>query len=79
MNTVIDCLAFVMTLWMLYCFVRHGIYPAIRLVLRMIGAVVRVVASYLQRERCDATAGHIAEVCASSLNVAPRSQRQDHD
>ena len=79
MNTVIDCLALVMTLWMLYCFARYGIYPAIRLVLRMIGAVVRFVASYLQREHCDATAEHVAEVCASSLIVAPGSQRQDHD
>lgn len=79
MNTVIDCLALVMTLWMLYCFMRHGIYPAIRLVFRMIGAVVRFAASYLQRERCDTTAKHIAEVCASSLIVAPKSQRQNHD
>lgn len=79
MDTFIEFLAFVMTLWMLYCFVRHGIYPAIRLAFRMIGAVVRFVASYLQREHCDATAEHVAEVCASSHIVAPGSQRQDHD
>lgn len=75
MDTFIEVLAFVMTLWMLYCFARHGIYPAIRLVLRMIGAVVRFVTSYLQREPCDATAEHVAEVCASSIIVAPSRQQ----
>lgn len=79
MNTVIDCLAFVMTLWMLYCFVRHGIYPAIRLVFRMIGAVVRFVTSYLQREPCDAAGEHVAEVCASPLMVAPSGHPTNHD
>lgn len=79
MDTLIEFLAFAMTLWMLYCFARHGIYPAIRLACRMIGAVVRFVASYLQRERCDTAAEHVAEVCASSFIVAPGSQRQDHD
>ena len=79
MDTFIEFLAFVMTLWMLYCFLRHGIYPAIRLVLRMIGAVVRLVASYLQRERCDADAEHVAEVCASRLLTAQGSQRTNHD
>lgn len=79
MDTFIEVLAFVMTLWMLYCFIRHGIYPAIRLVFRMIGAVLRFVASYLQRERCDASAEHVTEVCTSSLILAPGPQRQDHD
>lgn len=79
MDKFIEFLAFVMTLWMLYCFVRHGIYPAIRLVIRMIRAVARLVASYLQRDRCDATAEHVAEVCISSLVLAPSPQRQDHD
>lgn len=79
MNTVIDCLALVMTLWMLYCFVRHGIYPAIRLAFRMIGAVVRFVASYLQREHCDAAGEHVAEVCASPLAAAQSRQQTNHD
>lgn len=79
MDTFIEVLAFVMTVWMLYCFIRHGIFPAIRLVFRMIGAVLRFVATYLQRERCDKSDEHVAEVCASSLILAPRSQRQDHD
>ena len=79
MNTFIDCLAFVMTFWMLYCFVRHGIYPAIRLVVRVLAAVVRLVAGYLQREHCDAGAEHVAEVCDSQLMVAPTRQRTSHD
>jgi len=79
MNKVIDCLAFVMTLWMLYCFVRHGIYPAIRLVFRMIGAVARFFASQLRSERNDAVAEHVAEVCATPLMVAPSRQQADHD
>lgn len=79
MNTFIEVLAFVMTLWMLHCFVRHGIYPAIRLAFRMIGAVVRFVAGYLQRQHGDANSEHVAEVCASRLLTAQGSQRTNHD
>ncbi|TWT44389.1 hypothetical protein RAS1_08040 [Phycisphaerae bacterium RAS1] len=79
MDTFIEVLAFVMTLWMLYCFTRHGIYPAIRLVFRMIGAVVRFFARQLWSERSDAVAEHVAEVCASPLTMAPNRQQTDHD
>lgn len=79
MNTVIDGLAFVMTLWMLYCFVRHGIYPATRLVFRMIGAIARFFARQLRSERSDAVAEHMAEVCSTSLMVARSRQQTDHD
>lgn len=79
MDTFIESLAFVMTLWMLYCFVRHGIYPAIRLVFRTIGAIARFIARHLRSERSDADAEHVAEVCASPLVVAPSRQQTDHD
>ncbi|RIK68994.1 MAG: hypothetical protein DCC65_02365 [Planctomycetota bacterium] len=48
---VIDCLSFVMTVAMLYCFARHGIYPAIRFVVRMIAVTVRFVAKKLHRRQ----------------------------
>ena len=79
MDTCIEVLAFVMTLWMLYCFIRHGIYPAIRLVFRMIGAITRFIARHLRSERSDVVAEHVAEVCASPLMLAPSRQQMDHD
>lgn len=76
---VIDFLAFVMTAATLYCLVRYGIYPAIRLVFRMIGAIARFFASQLRSERSDAVAEHVAEACASPLIAPPGPQCTNHD
>lgn len=79
MNRVIDCLAYVMTAATLYCLVRYGIYPAIRLVFRTIGAITRFIARHLRSERSDAVAAHVAEVCASPLAAAQSRKQTIHD
>ena len=50
---VIPVLSYFMTIAMLWCFVRHGIYPAIRCVVRMIIAIVRFLARKLRRPDRD--------------------------
>ncbi|TWT45297.1 hypothetical protein RAS1_17190 [Phycisphaerae bacterium RAS1] len=79
MNSVVDCLAFVMTCWMLYCFVRHGLYPAIRFVLRMIGAITCFFVRRLRTDHRDAVTEHLAEVCAPPRMAVQHLQRTDHD
>lgn len=80
MDKVIDFLAFVMTAATLYCLVRYGIYPAIRLVFRMIGAIARFSARLLRQEPCDAVdVEHVAEACASPLAAAECRQQTNHD
>ena len=49
METFIGMLAFLMMVAMLYCFIRHGIYPAIRFVIRIIAAVVRFAPGKLRQ------------------------------